>query len=210
MGYVALGSKNIGDIIKIKVDGVPWEFIIGHKGKPSSSFYDDSFNNGVLVFMKDLYALWRWHSANTNLYETSEIDSRLNTEFYNLVDPEIRNKIKKVKIPYRGGKGSSGLSRNIFLLSAREVDIPAGSSYVEDGYPLSYFAGTYSSYGNSLVRASYQGSYEGWWLRTPMSALPAEQIRFINKVGNVVNLVAQRKKHEETKETGESKNVTQI
>jgi hypothetical protein len=125
---VQIGNKNIGDIVKIRVNGVLWEFIIGHKGKPSE-IYDGIFTDKVLVFMKDCYELRQWHSSNVNDYANSTIHSYLNSTFLNLINSNIREQVVQVKIPYRPGSGTSsainsganGLSAKVFLLSMQEV-----------------------------------------------------------------------------------------
>ena len=48
-----LGDMAVGSTVKIKVNGTAKNFIIVHKGKPSS-IYDDSCD-GTWVLLKDIY-----------------------------------------------------------------------------------------------------------------------------------------------------------
>ena len=126
-----LGDKNVGDIVKIKEDGVAVNYLIVHKGKPSN-MYDDSCD-GVYVLREKTLEKRIWHgtsnSTGTNDYENSSIEVWLNNAFLNTIDEKIREAIKTVKIPYRKGSGTSmtvqsganGLSCKVFLLSGYEV-----------------------------------------------------------------------------------------
>lgn len=176
MANAKLGSKAVGSIVKLKVNGAAKEFIIVHQGKPSS-LYDESCN-GTWLLMKDIYDQRQWNSSNVNKLESSTIHSYLNGPFYNLFDSNIRDAIKQVKIPYRknggdGGtdqSGANGLPAKIFLLSGYEVgwtDID-NSSFPVDGAKLDYF--TASSDGNSKRIANFNGSAAFWWLRSPYTS----------------------------------------
>ena len=174
MASVALSSKAVGSIVKIKVNGTLRDFIVVQQGKPSS-IYDESCN-GTWLLMKDLYESRQWHSSNVNDYANSTIRSYLNSTFLNLIDEQIRNQIKQVKIPYRPGSGTSmtvnsganGLSAKIFLLSNIEVGGQTDWSYMpHDGARLAYFEyGTGTSANNKRL-AYLNGSAAGWWLRSP-------------------------------------------
>ena len=127
MATVALGTKAVGSKVQLKLGGVKKNFIIVHKGKPSS-LYDDSCN-GVWLLQEDIQETRQWQSTNVNKLESSEIQAYLNSTYLALFDANIQAQIKQVKIPYRqnGGSGgtdrsgANGLSCKIFLLSAREV-----------------------------------------------------------------------------------------
>ena len=85
MANAQLGSKAVGSIVKLKVNGTAKEFIVVHQGKPSS-VYDESCN-GTWLLMKDCYENRAWHSSNVNKYESSDIHSYLNSTFLNLGSP---------------------------------------------------------------------------------------------------------------------------
>ena len=176
MASVALSSKAVGSIVKIKVNGTLRDFIVVQQGKPSS-IYDESCN-GTWLLMKDLYESRQWHSSNVNDYANSTIHKWLNNEFLNLIDANIRAQIRQAKIPYRPGSGTSmsvnsganGLSAKIFLLSNIEVGGQTDWSYMpHDGARLAYFEyGTGTSANNKRL-AYLNGSAARWWLRSPVT-----------------------------------------
>ena len=170
MANVKLGSKAVGSIVKLKVNGTAKEFIVVHQGKPSS-LYDNSCN-GTWLLMKDIYENRAWHSSNSNSYKASTIHSYLNSTFLNLFESNIKDAIKQVKIPYVNGTGNSavgsganGLSAKIFLLSGYEVGIGGASYAPQDGAKLDYFN---QNTGTDSKRIAYlNGSAANWWLRSP-------------------------------------------
>lgn len=164
MANVKLSTKAVGSIVKIKVNGAAKDFIIVHQGLPSSAY--DASCNGVWVVMKDIYTTMKWDGSN-NDYLNSDMTAYLNGTFISLIDADIRNAIKQVKIPYTNYSnnnvmsGSNGLSCKVFLLSGTEVGF-SGVSYMNtEGAKLSYF-------GSASKRVAYNGSSAaGWWLRSP-------------------------------------------
>lgn len=167
-----LGSKAVGSSVYLKVNGVNTEFLVVHQGKPSS-LYDDSCN-GTWLLMKDIYKTMAWDGSN-NDYKSSDVHSYLNGTFLGLLETDIQNAIKQVKIPYRNGTGSggttvsgaNGLSTKIFLLSGYEVGWTTSDNqyFPVDGAKLDYF--TASSAGNSKRIANLNGTAAYWWLRSP-------------------------------------------
>ena len=174
MASVALSSKAVGSIVKIKVNGTLRDFIVVQQGKPSS-IYDESCN-GTWLLMKDLYESRQWHSSNVNDYANSTIHSYLNSTFLNLIDANIRAQIRQAKIPYRPGSGTSmnvnsganGLSAKIFLLSNIEVGGNPSWGYLpSDGAKLAYFEFDNNTSANNKRIAYLNGSAASWWLRSP-------------------------------------------
>ena len=175
MANVKLGTKSVGSIVKIKVNGASKDFIVVQQGNPNTSTYDSSCA-GTWLLMKDIYTTSTF--GNSNSYKDSSIHSYLNNTFYNLIDSEIRAAIKQVKIPYQNGTGSggslatgtSGLSTKVFLLSGYEVGWTTSDNgyFPKDGVRLAYFGN--SSGGNSK-RVAYNGSSAAvWWLRSPYTS----------------------------------------
>ena len=175
MANAQLGSKAVGSIVKLKVNGTAKEFIVVHQGKPSS-LYDDSCT-GTWLLMKDIYENRVWQNDNINKYESSDIHTYLNNTFLNLFESNIKDAIKQVKLPYRKNSGSggtdqsgaNGLSAKIFLLSGYEVGGTTSDNryFPQDGAKLSYFeSGTGTSATNKRI-AKLNGSAAGWWLRSP-------------------------------------------
>lgn len=172
MANVKLGTKAVGSIVKIKVNGASKDFIVVQQGNPNTSTYDSSCN-GTWLLMKDIYTTSTFGSNNS--YKDSSIHTYLNGTFYNLIDSNIRAAIKQVKIPYQNGTGSggslatgsNGLSTKVFLLSGYEVGWTTSDNgyFPKDGVRLAYFGN--SSSGNSK-RIAYNGSSAAiWWLRSP-------------------------------------------
>ena len=189
MANVKLGTKAVGSIVKIKVNGAAKDFIIVHQGLPSSA-YDDSCT-GTWLLMKDSYNYMKWNATEENNYASSDINSWLNGTFYNLIDADIRAVIKQVKIPYHSGSyyagtlhtGANGLNTKVFLLSGIEVGWTNRTNeyFPNDGAKLSYFlAGTGTN--ENKKRVAYRnGSAQDWYLRSP---------RIINTSSNNVWKVA--------------------
>lgn len=172
-----LGDKNVGDIVKIKENGIAVNYIIVHKGKPSD-LYDDSCD-GVWLFREKTLEKRAWHGTSkytrANDYENSDIEAWLNGDFLNTIDEKIREVIKTVKIPFKKGlgkastgvySGANGLSCKAFLLSGYEVgfDKSYNQYFPVDGANLSYFSDR-----NSRIGKDSTDTAVDWWLRSPMT-----------------------------------------
>lgn len=175
MANVRLGTKAVGSIVKINVNGKAKDFIIVHQGIPDAGIYDASCD-GTWVLMKDIYTTSIFNNRNVgDSYKNSVIDSYLNNTFLPLLDTDIRAVIKQVKIPYQNvsghaesiATGANGLSTKVFLLSGYEVGWTTNdeSHFPKDGAKLDYFGK--SSGGNSKRIAYKDGSAAAWWLRSP-------------------------------------------
>ena len=173
MASVALSNKTIGSIVKLKVNGTLRDFIVVHQGKPSAIY--DASCDGTWLLMKDCYEARQWHSSNVNDYASSTIHSYLNSTFLNLIDANIRNQIKQVKLPYRAGSGygksvssgANGLSAKVFLLSAEETSYKHDYMPTGEGAELAYFRGCVDNGADSKRIANLNGSAAYWWLRSP-------------------------------------------
>ena len=172
MANAKLGTKAVGSIVKLKVNGTAKEFIVVHQGKPSSLY--DSSCEGTWLLMKDIYENRQWNSPDVNVLETSAIHRYLNSTFLGLFDSDIQGVIKQVKIPYRkdGGsngttqQGTNGLPCKIFLLSATEVHFENMFIYSGEGAALSYFASCATDTDDPKRVAYLNGSAAAWWLRS--------------------------------------------
>lgn len=192
MAKVQLGTKNVGSVVKIKVNGTAKEFLIVHQGRPSSVY--DSSCTGTWVLMKDSYESRGWHSSWDNSYAGSDIHSYLNSTFLALIDSSIKSQIKQVKIPYRKGSGtsttvtsgSSGLSAKIFLLSATETSFSFDTMPSGEGSELSYFKGCADNGADSKRIAKLNGSASYWWLRSPSCYVSSNSLAVVTS-GNWVH-----------------------
>lgn len=175
MASVALGTKSVGSIVKLKENGSAVNYIVVHQGKPSSIY--DSSCDGTWLLRQDIAENRVWDDGNVNKLESSDIHSYLNNTWINRYDTDIRNAIKQVKIPYRqnGGSGgtdrtgANGLSCKIFLLSGYEVGFTTSVNqyFPVDGAKLAYFLSGNDSAAQQKRVAKLNGSAAGWWLRSP-------------------------------------------
>ena len=190
MKSVNLGTKAVGSIVKIKVNGASKDFIVVQQGNPSTSVYDSSCD-GTWLLMKDNYNHKAWNATENKDYKSSDINSYLNGTFYNLIDADIRAVIKQVKIPYHGNSyygdalhtGANGLNTKVFLLSGIEVGWTNRTDeyFPNDGAKLSYFLAGTGTNANKKRVAYRNGSAQDWYLRSP---------RIINTSSNNVWKVA--------------------
>ena len=93
MASVALGTKSVGSIVKLKENGAAVNYIVVHQGKPSSSY--DSSCDGTWLLRQDIAENRAWDSGNSNVLESSDIHSYLNNSWINRYDTDIRNAIKQ-------------------------------------------------------------------------------------------------------------------
>ena len=163
MANVKLGTKAVGSIVKIKVNGASKDFIVVQQGNPNTSTYDSSCA-GTWLLMKDIYTTSTF--GNNNSYKDSSIHTYLNGTFYNLIDSNIRAAIKQVKIPYQNGTGSggslatgsNGLSTKVFLLSGYEV----GWTTSDNGYAEEKFGSGAGAEKKAHVIAVLRGYTPDW------------------------------------------------
>lgn len=172
---IGLGTVPVGDHVTLSVGGEPTEFIVVHQGKPSDK-YDDSCN-GTWLLMENLLVASEWNTSIKNDYANSDINDYLNNDILNLFDADIARNANTVLLPYRKGNGTSdivqdgsqGLKSKVFLLSAEEVGVAAGTGiypYISpDGSCLDYFRYTVAV--DSKRTAFYNDEAQIWWLRSP-------------------------------------------
>lgn len=167
-----LGNLAVGDSVYMKVNGVRKEFIIVHRGLPSSDYASSC--DGTWLLMKDIYES-RVFDTRDNDYGNSDLHSYLNSTFLGLFETDIQTTIKRVKLPYTKGAGdtgslatgANGLSAKVFLLSFDEIggvdqyDRPTQD--FNEGAVLDYFDGT----AISDKIAYYNGTATEWWTRSP-------------------------------------------
>lgn len=173
----SLTDLNIGDIVKIKENGNAVNYIIVHKGIPSSLY--DSSCDGVWVLRQITHSVMEWNGLGTNGdndYENSKINTWLNETFLSTIDEKIRAAIMTAKIPFKKGVGtastgvqigSRGLPCKVFLLSGYEVGFTQADHNIcqylpIDGAKLSYFSDA-----ASRIAKDSRGIYAYWLLRSP-------------------------------------------
>lgn len=159
-----VGSLVVGDSVWLNVDGVLTEFLVVHQGNPDSAIYDASCD-GTWLLMKDIHST----SSMGGYYQSSTIHTYLNETFLTLLESDIRDAVKDVKIPYHSGgvgslyTGSNGLNTKVFLLACSEVGGGTTGTRPADGTCLDYFNGA----GSGTLIAYLDGVAKWWWLRSP-------------------------------------------
>ena len=178
----SLGEQTVGSTVKLNVNGAAMNFIVVHQGLPSSVY--DSSCDGTWLLMEDCY-IKRTYGGSENNYGNSDLHSYLNNTFYNLLDSDIKEFVKHVKIPYvpvrtsEAVTGSNGLSTKVFVLSLTEVNVTPASYAKIEGSVLSYFNGADSS----KRIAKYNGTATNWLLRSPMTNV-GTRVWYITKTGS--------------------------
>lgn len=169
---ITLNEKNVGDVVKIKENGVPVNFIIVQKGLPSDMY--DSSCDGVWVLRKTTHSDRPFNNTANNDYENSSINKWLNGEYLNSIDPEICAYIKQVKVPFKKGTGNDpagvqtgadGLPCKVFFLAGNEIITPAeaeNTRFINDGSNLTYFSST-----NMRICNNSSNVGTRWRIRTP-------------------------------------------
>lgn len=183
-----LSACEIGDIVKLNMKGVATDFIVVHKGLPSTKYSTSC--DGVWLLMKDVYVneyndLFQDSGTREGKFQFMEKGGEFNYEesylyegeeiFYDVLndlDLDISQTVLTAEIPYWKGNGvdgslkystSIGLRERAFLLSYNEVNGGTHSGNPGDGAVLSYFAA-----GDNASRiAYYNGEPIAWITRSP-------------------------------------------
>lgn len=170
---IALGNKNVGDIIKIKENGALVDFIIVHKGIPSGVY--DASCDGVWVLRRFLV---EGDTIKNEAYDfaTGKHREWLENTYYNMIDTAIRAKVKNANIPYTHivGENYGGVScvaTHCFNLQSVEIGVSGvgspGSKALAGSYgKLSYFtAGDANTKKNDIIAYRQNGEARMWWIR---------------------------------------------
>lgn len=166
----------VGSSVYLNEGGNYVEYLVVNQGIPSNSSLYDSSCNGTWLLRKDCYSNRVWNTSDVNIYETSTINTWLNSDFFNSLGIVEQATIRQVKIPYRknggfGGtnqSGANGLSCKIFLLSGYEVGLTTSDNpnFPQDGAKLSYFESGAGTSANNKRIAKLNGVDAIWWLRS--------------------------------------------
>ena len=184
---VAVGTQistlEVGTLVKMNLDGAPWEWRIVHQGLPGSMY--DASCDGCWLLLENIYTQILWSSRKPNGYndyQNSDVFGLLQNDFFSMLDSGIQRQVKQVKIPYVNGissegsvsSGANGLSCKLFLLSGYEVGLTTSEDpdFPIDGVKLSYFDSGYSSTATNKRIATWDGSATEWWLRSPDMGWP--------------------------------------
>lgn len=170
-----LGNVPVGQVVKLKENGSPVNYLVVHQGRPSSIY--DASCNGTWLLRQDIAEEREWDIGNSNVLESSDIHAYLNNTWINRYEAGVKPVIKQVKIPYRqnGGSGgtdrtgANGLSCKIFLLSGYELGWTTSNNqyFPADGTKLAYFESGTGSSADAKRVAKLNGSATHWWPRSP-------------------------------------------
>ena len=155
----ALKNKNIGSIIKIKINGTVTDFILTNLGAPNSSYKNA---NGAWLTQKNIYNNQVFNSSNNQAYANSPIKTWLENTYLNYIESELQPYILTPTLPIAAGASISATTTKskVFLLSITET---GAMTLNNDGSKLSYFSD------NDSRIAYYNNSASIWWTRSPDS-----------------------------------------
>lgn len=167
----------VGSVVKLMEGGTAMEYLVVNQGIPSNSSLYDASCDGTWLLRKAIYGSRQWHTSDVNKYETSDIDTWLNGDFFNSLGSVERASVKQVKIPYRRGggaggtnlSGTNGLSCKVFLIGGYEVGwtVSDNSNLSIDGAKLDYFESGTGTTANVKRIGYLSGSAIIWLLRSP-------------------------------------------
>ena len=186
-----LSNVAVGEIVKLEENGAKVDYIVVHQGKPSY-IYDDRCD-GTWLLRKDIIEIrQRNSSASSMSYETSAINSWLNSTMYSKYSSNIQSLIKRVKIPYMKGNGesavlqsgSNGLACYVFLLSLPELGDYDSFSPHSDGKKLDYFLEGNTTESKQKRIALFNGSENHWHIRSVFED-STNGIPFVSNEGSI-------------------------
>lgn len=153
----------VGQIVKLKINGVFWDWIIINQGNPDANIYDSSCN-GTWLLLKNIYTTGAFGTSN-NEWPTNTMGAYLNGEFYNAIDEHDKKFIKLVKLPYAYDWKNTrtladGASLHVFALDFvffHEIGGYGGAAAITGVAPY--------------LAATYNGTPTAWWTRSPFFAM---------------------------------------
>lgn len=191
---VLAGSLEVGTVVKLMENGATTDFVVVNQGNPDESLYDASCN-GVWLLRKEIKSVRLWNTSNVLQYDSSNVNTWLNGDYFNSLGSTEQKKIKQVKIPYvQNGNvepgvvlsGSNGLVAKIFLVSTKEVGFSLNDddAVAIDGTKLDYFDATTTQ--NSPKRIAYfNDKANDWWTRSPVVGVNSQNAWDIDSTGAV-------------------------
>lgn len=115
-----MSDMSDGSIVKVLEGGQYIDYIIAARN------YESGLNEagGTLFVRKEMLGVPAWNNTAVNAYSGSTIDTYINDNFKNALSSYVQSKIRRTKFYYTPGNGNkslSTLSRDVFLLSAKEL-----------------------------------------------------------------------------------------
>lgn len=152
------GGIEVGQSVFAYLNGYRNEFIVVHKGLPSSAY--DASCDGIWILKKHDDDTSRWDTGSLG-YGGSVIQQFLDYDRFFLLDTYVQNIVKQVKIPTASGQ----VSTKMFLLSYTEVFGGTNSNAKTEGAVLDYFNGA-SAADRICYYSDTAATGDSWWLRT--------------------------------------------
>ena len=110
-----------GSIVNLTENGTWHEFVVAkHDYEPGLN----KIGNTLLVRKDAIANGVAWNSSRVNTYANSTIDNYLNDNYKNALSSFVKSKLRKTSFYYTPGNGNkelTTLSRNVFLLSVKEL-----------------------------------------------------------------------------------------
>lgn len=198
MASVTLGSKAVGDIVKIKINGSLKNFIVVHQGNPSENYYSVNAD-GTWLLMQGVSESVAWDAdSNTGEYAVSDVNAYCEGTFFNSIDANIRSRIKQIRIEVQSTSKLSqtkGEYHQVFILSAAELNAGpmrngAGGDSTWLGTDLAYFSASTSTALDNKRKVSPECEYWTRGVSICKSSGSYRRICYTSVSGGVVGLVS--------------------
>lgn len=173
-----LSEYSVGETLKIKINGVPRDFIIIHQGSPNKDreVYDES-TRGVWIMSKDIILVGTWGSSASVAFDTAAINTYLNDIFLPTMEERYRKLAKPVRVPCvkvfaDGSTGIVNVLTKAFPPSMTELGVDDPYNWYGDGVKFDYFASGTDTAAKEKRKAAFisglssSANYAGYMTRT--------------------------------------------
>lgn len=173
-----LSEYSVGETLKIKINGVPRDFIIIHQGSPNKDkeVYDES-TRGVWIMSKDIILVGTWGSSARVAFDTAAINTYLNDVFLPTIEDKYRRMVKPVRVPCvkvlaGGGTVIMNVLTKAFPPSMTELGVDDPYNWYTDGVKFDYFASGTDTAAKEKRKAAFisglssSANYAGYMTRT--------------------------------------------
>lgn len=176
-------EKKIADIAAEKsFDNMKKVYILEAETYVPFLVLSDDYQDKVLLLREEVMDASRRFNDRESYYQDSEMDQYLSSDYYNLLEDSIKEKIEpmEIQIMDKQGIGVAGeetewITRKVFLLGYEEFGL------METGFtPLE--GTTISCFGDADTRVALNSNKpQTWWLRTSYTAQPNSVFVILNE-----------------------------
>lgn len=168
-----LNNINIGAKVKISIDNVLYDFIVVHKGLPSS-LYDESCN-GVWLMMDKIIDTYNW--KNESIAAMDYFDGRINGYLEQVLFPSkfnygTKSRTRTAKLPYVDVETVDGV---------RNVTIKTGA----DGYPSPLFSLSFAELGFENDASPTDGAVLDYFKNLPVWDDSSLRVAYYNDTATI-------------------------